>query len=132
MEAEIHTFIQPTGGRGGHMNITSCPQCGGRVRSVSIGWKCEGCNGFIDMSGQFHEHKDKPFMPPMTNAERIRAMSDERMAITLVKHCGTETHTTRFGGHEHIFYGPNGEKCDTKAEAVGRWALWLKQSAGED
>lgn len=65
------------------MNTTSCPQCGGRVRSVSIGWKCEGCNGFIDMSGQFHEHKDKPFMPPMTNADRIRAMSDEELAVFL-------------------------------------------------
>ena len=65
------------------MNITSCPQCGGRVRSVSIGWKCEGCNGFIDISGQFYEHKDESFMPPMTNADRIRAMSNEKLAILL-------------------------------------------------
>ena len=33
------------------MNITSCPNCGGRVRSESIGWKCEKCGGFIDMRG---------------------------------------------------------------------------------
>ena len=33
------------------MNITSCPQCGGRVRSISIGWKCESCQGFIDLHG---------------------------------------------------------------------------------
>ena len=65
------------------MNITSCPQCGGRVRSVSIGWKCEGCNGFIDISGQFHEHKDEPFMPPMTNADRIRAKTDWELAAFL-------------------------------------------------
>ena len=62
------------------MNITSCPQCGGRVRSVTIGWKCENGNGFIDMRGEFHQHKEKPFMPPMTNADRIRAMSDEELA----------------------------------------------------
>lgn len=62
------------------MNITSCPQCGGRVRSVTIGWKCENCNGFIDMRGEFHQHKEEPFMPPMTNADRIRAMSDEELA----------------------------------------------------
>ena len=61
------------------MNITSCPRCGGRVRSVSIGWKCESCQGFIDMRGEFHPHKEEPFMPPMTNADRIRAMSDEEL-----------------------------------------------------
>ena len=61
------------------MNITSCPQCGGRVRLVSIGWKCESCQGFIDMRGEFHQHKEEPFMPPMTNADRIRAMSDEEL-----------------------------------------------------
>lgn len=62
------------------MNITSCPRCGGRVRSVSIGWKCESCQGFIDMRGEFHPHKEEPFMPPMTNADRIRDMSDEELA----------------------------------------------------
>lgn len=67
------------------MNITSCPQCGGRVRSISIGWKCESCQGFIDMRGEFHPHKEEPFMPPMTNADRIRAMSDEELAEYL---CG--------------------------------------------
>ena len=61
------------------MNITTCPHCGGRVRSVSIGWKCESCKGFIDMRGEFHQHKEEPFMPPMTNADRIRAMSDEEL-----------------------------------------------------
>lgn len=65
------------------MNITSCPQCGGRVRSISIGWKCESCQGFIDMRGEFHQHKEERFMPPMTNAERIRAMSDEELAVFL-------------------------------------------------
>ena len=62
------------------MNITNCPQCGGRVRSVSIGWKCESCQGFIDMRGEFHQHKEEPFMPPTTNADRIRAMTDEELA----------------------------------------------------
>ena len=62
------------------MNITKCPQCGGRVRSVSIGWKCESCQGFIDMRGEFHPHQEEPFMPPMTNADRIRAMSDTGLA----------------------------------------------------
>lgn len=67
------------------MNITTCPHCGGRVRSVSIGWKCESCKGFIDMRGQFHEHKEEPFMPSMTNADRIRAMRDEELAEFLAE-----------------------------------------------
>ena len=62
------------------MNITTCPYCGGRVISISIGWKCESCQGFIDMRGQFHEHKEEPFMPPLTNADIIRRMSDEELA----------------------------------------------------
>ena len=47
---------------------------------LSIGWKCESCQGFIDMRGEFHQHKEEPFMPPMTNADRIRSMSDEELA----------------------------------------------------
>ena len=54
------------------MNITTCPHCGGRVRSISIGcWKCENCQGFIDMLGQFHEYKEEPFMPPMIKVRII-------------------------------------------------------------
>lgn len=66
------------------MNITNCQQCGGRVKSVSIGWMCESCQGFIDMRGEFHQHKEEPFMPPMTNADRIRGMSDEELAKEFV------------------------------------------------
>lgn len=38
------------------MKITQCPQCGGKVRSESIGWTCESCQGFIDMQGGFQPH----------------------------------------------------------------------------
>lgn len=48
------------------MKIMYCQQCGGKVRSESIGWKCESCQGFIDMQGGFHPHKDESFVPPMT------------------------------------------------------------------
>ena len=65
------------------MKITQCPQCGGNVRSESVGWRCESCQGFIDMQGGFHPHKEEPFMPPMTNADRIRAMSDTGLAKLL-------------------------------------------------
>lgn len=62
------------------MNIRICPNCGGRCKEVSVGWMCENCNGVIDMRGQFHALKGEPFMPPMTNADRIRAMSDTGLA----------------------------------------------------
>lgn len=48
------------------MKIMYCPQCGGKVRSESIGWTCESCQGFIDMQGGFHPHKEESFVPPMT------------------------------------------------------------------
>lgn len=48
------------------MKIMYCQQCGGKVRSESIGWKCESCQGFIDMQGGFHPHKDESFVSPMT------------------------------------------------------------------
>ena len=100
------------------MNITSCPQCGGRVRSISIGWKCESCQGFIDMRGEFHPHKEELFMPLMTNADRIRHMSDEELA-------------------EHIwgkFGCPDGKTnvtCGYVGECKGCWLEWLKHPVEE-
>ena len=62
------------------MKIMYCPQCGGKVRSESIGWKCERCRGFIDIQGRFYPYKEKLFIPTKTNADRIRAMDDEQLA----------------------------------------------------
>ena len=101
------------------MNITSCPRCGGRVRSVSIGWKCESCQEFIDMRGEFHQHKEEPFMPPMTNADRIRAMSDEDLAWELmVWRCDA---AARYHGIESVY--PDTQQTVLK---------WLQQPAEEE
>lgn len=62
------------------MELRKCPVCGGKLRSEALGWICYDCQGFIDMQGVFHEHIEKQFMPPQTNADRIRAMSDEELA----------------------------------------------------
>lgn len=70
------------------MKIMYCPQCGGKVKSESIGWKCESCQGFIDMQGGFHPHKEKPFMPLMTNADRIRAMDYDNLLDFFVELSG--------------------------------------------
>ena len=105
------------------MNITNCPQCGGRVRSVSIGWKCESCQGFIDMRGEFHQHKEEPFMPPKTNADRIRAMSDEGLAKFLCnfRSCDSSGHPcTGCKAEPNCYTGHNG------------MIDWLQQPAEED
>ena len=103
------------------MNITSCPRCGGRVRSVSIGWKCESCQGFIDMRGEFHQLKEEPFMRPMTNADRIRAMSDEELAKFIATPCQCEVSPKRDGFRE----------CGNDL-CLQYLLKWLQQPAEED
>jgi hypothetical protein len=63
------------------MKQTICPNCGGSLEAVAIGWRCKKCKGFISLQdGKFFEYVEKPFMPPKTNADRIRAMSDVELA----------------------------------------------------
>lgn len=63
---------------------TVCPNCGGLLQSESHGWICKKCKGFISLAdGKFYEYVEKPFVPPMTNADRIRAMSDEELSVFL-------------------------------------------------
>ena len=59
------------------MKIVYCPECGEKMRDESIGWRCPKCKGFVSI--------ERPFMPPTTNADRIRAMSDEELAEWLCR-----------------------------------------------
>lgn len=44
--------------------IGTCRYCGGLVKSISIGWKCEDCGAVLDMKGEWHEAaKPEPFIP---------------------------------------------------------------------
>ena len=107
------------------MNITSCPQCGGRVRSISVGWKCESCQGFIDMRGEFHPHKEEPFMPPMTNADRIRAMTDEELSEFISR--------IEIGDFGQQVYGKTFcDMCKGQYECDDCRLWWLQQPAEED
>lgn len=112
------------------MNITNCPQCGGRVRSVSIGWKCESCQGFIDMRGEFHQHKEEPFMPLTTNADRIRDMSDEELSDIFLRadFCRCCEHE-KDGVCNYICAYPNIPLYDGCKQAA---LTWMKQPAEED
>ena len=69
---------------------------------------------------------------PQTNADRIRAMSDKELAVASVRYEGTVVNATRYGGHEHKFYGPHGEPCANKEQAILMWFNWLQQPAEED
>lgn len=64
-----------------------------------------------------------------SNADKFRSMSEKELASILVKYEGTEKRTTQYGGHEHIFHGPNGETCGTREYAVQLWTNWLHQPA---
>lgn len=69
---------------------------------------------------------------PITNADRIRAMTDWELAVVSVRYEGTVVNATRYGGHEHKFYGPHGEPCANKEQAILMWFNWLQQPAEED
>lgn len=100
--------------------IATCPHCGGKLRTESIGWKCEKCQGFIDMQGNFHEHVEKPFMPPMTNGDRIRAMSDEELGELL-----RDAYAAGCDDAEKWYLGGSRQSSFIWDEE------WLKQPAGE-
>ena len=63
-----------------------CPECDEKMMDETIGWRCPKCKGFVSsLDGKFYPHVDGSFMPPMTNADRIRAMSDEELAEFLAE-----------------------------------------------
>ena len=72
---------------------------------------------------------DSRIVTNKSNGERIRPMSMEELANFMLRNEGTEKRRTVCGGHEHIFYGPHGEKCETRNDAVKLWEDWLLQPA---
>lgn len=68
----------------------------------------------------------------LSNVDRIRSMSDWELAVAAVRYEGTVVIATRYGGHAHKFYGPHGEPCANKEQAILMWLNWLQQPAEED
>ena len=63
------------------MKTVYCPNCGEKMIGESAGWRCLKCKGFISFTdGEFYPYIDRPFVRPITNGDRIRAMSDEELA----------------------------------------------------
>lgn len=50
-----------------------CPSCGGQMKPISIGWKCEKCCGLVDMHGEWHESVNEPFIPDSVLKEQDEA-----------------------------------------------------------
>lgn len=110
--------------------IRRCPSCGGRLRDEGLGWRCEKCKGFVDMQGKFHKHVERPFMPPMTNADRIRSMSDTELAELLL-----EVHVEGADSMQHIllrFHLTDEQKRKLIEEATPAAMEWLRQPKEED
>lgn len=78
-----------------------------------MGENCRGCknNGTVvcNRCDMYYDEFDPIDKPPITNADRIRAMNDEKLADFI---WGVET--------EGRAYGPRGRKA---------WIDWLKQEA---
>jgi DNA-directed RNA polymerase subunit M/transcription elongation factor TFIIS len=111
------------------MKQTICPNCGGSLESVAIGWKCKKCKGFISLQdGKFYEYEEKPFMPPQTRADRIRAMSDEELAKCLLTVDDDCKYCKNLPECDKLLDTPEGipeEKC------LGCLVEWLREPEGE-
>ena len=111
-----------------------CPNCGGTLVDESLGWRCKSCRGFISLQdGKFYEYVEKPFMSPMTNADRIRAMSDEELALELLAYCPSDSvfKGTCLEGRAH-YSAADGQYYKTGHEAVKANLDWLQQPVKEE
>ena len=83
---------------------------------MQYGYKVEECN-----------HTDCPYRTePITNADRIRAMSDEELARKLVN----TSYRYDWKQDEDYWYFPNGTtKTNYKPKAAEAWLEWLKHPA---
>ncbi len=98
-----------------------CPVCGHKMYSACLGWICPSCKCFVDMKGVAHPHKEEPFMPPQTNADRIQSMTDEELSGFLYEQ--QKTLCIRFA---EILKYPEPLQFDEKADDL---LEWLKQEA---
>lgn len=66
--------------------------------------------------------------PTTTNADRIRAMTDEELAAFLTDQ--TEYHESAFSAV--TWADPYGNSYRTKQDAIDKWIGWLQQPCGGD
>lgn len=95
------------------MNIIICPICGGRCNAIGAGWKCEVCGERYVARGEVTD---------MTNADRIRAMSDEELA----KFISIQSDDCLCSNNSKCDYHCGGDSC------LKVLLDWLQQPAEED
>lgn len=104
-----------------------CPECDEKMMDETIGWRCPKCKGFVSsLDGKFYPHVDRPFMPPMTNAARLRAMNDDELSEQLV------IDVDGLQPCRMYLSAPTGKIYLSRAEAVRETKDWLQQPAEED
>lgn len=88
--------------------IGTCPNCGGELKSISIGWKCDKCGGLVDMQGNFHEPVNEAFLSDDVPKEQDEAAGGKyRRAIE------------RMGGFGKLFVEYSGDPRGPMGRAGG-------------
>lgn len=88
--------------------IGNCPNCGGKMKSVSIGWKCDKCGGLVDMKHNWHLAVNEPFIPDAVLKEHDEAAGGKyRRAIE------------RMGQFGNLFVEYNGDPRGPMGRAGG-------------
>ena len=120
----LYVFLKPFFGRlqrrrtaNGVQRNPSWAGAGGRVMGVH---NCKYCKAECGFGGENRQRDCKGYIP-MTNADRIRAMSDEKLACFLcdmISNCD-------------VRYCPGAETCGTEIGKAGGLQRWLKQTTEE-
>ena len=100
----------------------TCADCGKDFRTFDPSWWCDDCR-----KKRFEKHQEKK---PQTNADRIRAMSDEELAKEMLFFCPTDTVFKGEDSYEKPHYtGLDGRYYATSEEVIATNLEWLKQPA---
>lgn len=94
-------------------------------KNLSI--KCENCKKYDDCStGAGLTWPCGAYAPiRYSNFDYFKNLNKENLASLLLKWNGTEKKVTPYGGHKHEFFGPYGEKCESRPDALKLWMYWL-------
>lgn len=95
------------------------------LTGTEINWPCaaRGCSLYGDCLVNYEKATAKP---PMTNADRINAMSIEEKAAFLTDQ--TEYHEAAFS--KATWADPYGNSYRTKQDAIDKWIEWLQSPCG--
>lgn len=104
--------------------IKYCLVCGCKMNSKTDGWVCPNCNCYQDTSGNFHSPIFEKRSLNMTNADRIRSMTDEQLAKFIIEEIWNCNECP--SGQENMD-NPFGGRCDEKC--AKHCLEWLKQPA---